>query len=186
MERSTIPNHFRTFVAWYRRLLLLTRAMRRAGVWLTPRVSMALVLVMSLELVWVVVMPGRSDRVMVPAAIGLSTQVGYFYRHPPPWPRGNCFRISSVPRWLGALLGPQKTQRWVCNMHAENFSSIVQRLNLRAVEIEPIDQRCCMITDSRIPREWLLEKPCALCFRGPEGEDLMRRHPEHFRTTLTP
>lgn len=132
MGPSSILHHFPTFVACYRRLLLLTRAMLRAGAWLTPRLAMALALVMSLKLVWVGVMPGPTDRVMVPAVITSQTDVGYFDRSPPPWPKGNCFGISVAPRWPGALLGLETTHLSVCNMHAENVSSIVKRLNLQA------------------------------------------------------
>jgi hypothetical protein len=149
-------------------------------------VAKALVLLMSLELVWVVVMPGPTDRIVVPAAIAFETTVGFVHQSPPPWPQGNCFDVSSKGHWLGPARGFQRMGGKVCNMHSENFSAIVQRLKLRAVEIQPIDQRCCMITDSRIPREWLLERPCATCFREPQGEDFVRRYPEQFRPSLSP
>jgi hypothetical protein len=186
MGVSAIRRHFPTFLAEYCRLLTLIRAICRAGVWLFPRVAMALVLVTSLELVWVVVMPGRTDRVTVPAVITMQTDVGFMHRAPPPWPRGNCFNISPSPRWLGALLGSRRTDRKVCNMHAENFSAIVGRLKLKAMEVEPVDERSCLITDRRIPREWLLQQPCPTCYHEPERRDLLRRYSEHFSAPLSP
>jgi hypothetical protein len=39
-----------------------------------------------------------------------------------------------------------------------------------------------LITDPRVPREWLLEVPCPTCYRGPERGALLRLYPEHFRT----
>jgi hypothetical protein len=186
MGPSATLKRFPTFVAWYRGLVRLTRAMARAGVWLTPRVATALVLLMSLELVWVAVMPGQTDRVMVPAAMTQQTTVGFFHQSPPPWPQGNCFNISSSPRWLGALLGSRRTDRKVCNMHVENFSAIVGRLKLKVVEIEPVDERSCLITDRRIPREWLLQQPCPTCYHEPDRRDLLRRYPEHFSAPPSP
>jgi hypothetical protein len=48
------------------------------------------------------------------------------------------------------------------------------------VEIQPLEGSCCMVTDSRIPRQWLLQKPCPMCFRDPVGTNLVRGHPESF------
>ena len=188
MTRSSIRRHFPTFAAWFRRLLLLIRAMCRVAVWLSPRVAMVLVLVMGCQLVWIVLIPGRTDRVMVPAMITRQTLVGFdsIRSKPPPRLRGNCFSVSPKARWSGPLVGSRSTLWQVCNMHAENFSEIVQRLNLQAVEIQLLDEGRCVITDPRISRDWLLEKPCPTCFREPVGEDLLMRYPERFRSPSRP
>ena len=65
-------------------------------------------------------------------------------------------------------------------MHAENFEGIVKRLGLWMVEVQPLGEDRCLITDPRIPREWLLDRPCPHCFRESEAEDLFRRYPERF------
>jgi hypothetical protein len=186
MGPATTLQDFPTFVAWYRRLVRITRAMAQAGVWLSPRVATTLVLVMCCELVWVVAMPEPPPRFTVPAVVQLQTLVLYFPKAPPPWPRGNCFILSSKGRWLGPVRGFGRMEGAVCNMHAENFSAIVGRLNLKAVEIQPVDERSWLITDRRIPREWLLQQPCPTCFREQERRDLLRRFSEHFSTPPSP
>jgi hypothetical protein len=70
-------------------------------------------------------------------------------------------------------------------MHAENFDVVVQQLSLRTVEIKPIDQGTCLITVSRIPREWLLERPCMQCLGKLRAEGLVKLYPEKFRTPHT-
>jgi hypothetical protein len=67
-------------------------------------------------------------------------------------------------------------------MHAENFSEIVKQLRLQTIEVEALDDGLCLVTDPRIPRDWLLEKPCHMCVREPEAEDLLMRYPERFGT----
>src|SRR5262245_8597874 len=126
MGPFALLRHFPAFAAWYCRSLRLIRAMRRIGVWHTPRVAMALVLVMSCELVWIVAIFEPTARFMVPAVIGQRTLVGFRHRTPPPWPRGNCFSVSSNARWLGPAPGTRRIGGQVCNMHVENFSEIVQ------------------------------------------------------------
>jgi hypothetical protein len=142
MASPTLPQFFPTFAAGYNRLLLLIRATRRIGVWLTPRVAMAAVLAMCGWLVWIIIMPGPTDRIVVPAAMSSSTQVGFLHSTPPPWPRGNCFDISSNPPWPAIMFGSQGAVWKVCNMNAENFSSIVRQLNLQEVEIQPLEGSC--------------------------------------------
>jgi hypothetical protein len=73
----------------------LIRAMRRTGVWLTPRVAVAAVLAMCGWLVWIIIMPAPTDRIVVPAAISKSAEVGFVHSSPPPWPKVNCFALSS-------------------------------------------------------------------------------------------
>jgi hypothetical protein len=195
MTRSAIPGHFPTFAAWFRKLLLLIRAlllliraMCRVGVWLSPRVALVLVLVMGCQLVWIVLTPGRTDRVMVLPTITRQTLVGFdsIRSKPPPRLRGNCFSVSPKARWGGSLVGSRSTPWQVCNMHAENFSEIVQRLKLQAVEVQLLDEGRCIITDPRISRDWLLEKPCPTCFRESACEDILMRYPERFRSPSRP
>jgi hypothetical protein len=118
---------------------------------------------------------------MVPAVRGRTTQVGFFYRTPPPWPRGNCFGVTTKARWLGPARGTGASEWNVANMHAENFSVIAARLSLRTVEIQPIGGGSCLITDPRVPREWLLEEPCRSCYRGPAREEIRKRYSQYFR-----
>jgi len=54
------------------------------------------------------------------------------------------------------------------------------------VEIQPLDDGGCLITDPRIPRGWLLERPCSQCVREPLGEELLARYPGRFRDPAKP
>jgi hypothetical protein len=184
MGSSSLLGHFPTFVAGSRGLLRLVRVTRRAGVWLSPRLAMALVLLLSFELAWIMAVPEPTGRFMVPAVLGVRTLVGFSHRTPPPWPRGNCFGMSVKTRWLGPIRGTPKVGGHVLNMHAENFSEVVKRLKLQSVEIQPVAEAACLITDPRIPREWLLEEPCRTCFGGPGSEGPLRHYPDHFRIPL--
>jgi hypothetical protein len=74
----------------------------------------------------------------------------------------------------------------VANMHAANFEEIVRRLELRTVEVQPLDGSSCLITDARIPRGWLREKPCRICFGGPVGGEILRQHAKHFGPPADP
>ena len=134
--------------------------------------------------------PGRADRVVVPASAKGKTEVGFDHEGPPPWPRGNCFRVPSMTAAEAKKAQEQKKPgpySWkVANMHAENFEAIVRRLGLRTVEVQQLDGSSCLITDERIPREWLREKPCRLCFRGSVGEELLREHAKHFGPPADP
>ena len=71
-------------------------------------------------------------------------------------------------------------------MHAQNFTGIVERLGLWVVEVQPLGEGRCLITDSRIPREWLLDRPCPTCCRHPEANDFLWRYPERFRPPAAP
>jgi hypothetical protein len=131
-------------------------------------------------------------RALVPATISEQTLVGY--NSIPPQPRGNCFSVSPTPLriewWIGLRDGGGgglRGGRWrVANMHAENFEGIVKRLGLRMVEVQPLGEGRCLITDSRIPRDWLLDRPCPHCFRKPVADDLLRRYPERFHPPAAP
>jgi hypothetical protein len=182
MGPIAVRRHFPTFAAGYCGLLRSIRVMCRVGVWLTPRVAMALVLVMSCELVWILAIPESTAGLKVPALVRGQTLLGFMHRTPPPWPRGNCFSVSSVARWLGPARGTRRIGGRVGNMHAENFSEIVKQLRLQTIEVEALDDGRCLVTDPRIPRNWLLEKPCPICLREPEAEDLLMRYPERFGT----
>jgi hypothetical protein len=130
-----------------------------------------------------------TDRVMVPATIRMQTIV--FTYSDPPQSRGDCFDVSPTPPERGGW-GRPRDPLWgdplwkVCNMHAQNFAGIVERLGLRTVEVQPLGEGRCLITDPRIPRDWLLDRPCPTCFREPEAEDLLRRYPERFHPPAAP
>jgi hypothetical protein len=184
MRTSAISRYFPTFATWSRRPLLPIRAMCRVGGRLFPRVAMVLALVMGCELVWIGLMAALTGRVRVAATIREQTLV--LFNSEPPQPRGNCFSVSPTVLWGGLWVGPRPRLWKVCNMHAENFSAIVQRLQLWKVEVQPLDEGRCLITDPRIPRDWLLDWPCPTCFRDPEAEDLLMRYPERFRPPAGP
>ena len=186
MGPSTIERHLPTFVACYRGVLVLIRVICRAGTRLFPRAVMVIVLVMTCDLAWIVFRPEHAGRVLVLTAIRGQTEVGFVNRGPAPWPRGNCFTVAPSVRWGWRLRGTRNPDWRVCNMHAENFSEIVKRLGLQTVEVLPFNESYCLITDQRIPREWLLEKPCSQCVREPVGEELLARYPGRFRDPTKP
>jgi hypothetical protein len=186
MSPFAIERHFPTFVICYRWVLALIRLICRVGIRLLPRVAVVVVMIMTCVLAWIVVAPDDAGRVRVPATIEQQTLVGFSHRGPAPWPRGNCFTIAPRARWTWPP-GARRNPGWrVCNMHAENFSEVVKRLGLQTVEVLPLEGSCSLITDQRIPREWLLEKPCSHCFRGPVGEELRARYPDRFRAPAKP
>ena len=147
MTRSSIRRHFRTFAASFRRLLLLIGVMCRVAVWLSPRVAMVLVLVMGCQLVWIVLIPGpHSDR-SHGARPSRDKHWSASTRSDPSHHHG-CGATASVSRrarWIaGRSSDPGSTLGEVCNMHAQNFSEIVRRLKLQAVEIQLLDEgRLC-------------------------------------------
>jgi hypothetical protein len=66
-------------------------------------------------------------------------------------------------------------------MHAENFKEAVKKFQLETVEILPVgDTRCAVIVDERIPKEWLLEKPCPLCTPESLRRELEKNHAGRF------
>jgi hypothetical protein len=159
-------------------------AMSRGGAWLVPRITMALLLVMCCEMVWILALREPTGRFIVSAANTGQTLVRFFYKTPPPWPRGNCFEVSSKPRWVGPVGGFQTTSWRVCNMHAENFSAVVPRLKPQEVQIQRVDGGRCLIIDPRIPREYLLNEPSPACTQVPESQAFLRQYPEHFSKPL--
>jgi hypothetical protein len=99
-------------------------------------------------------------RLFVPAVVGMRTAVGHSHETPPPWPRGNCFKLST-----GARGRPDPTRGLhVINMHAENFEEVVKRLGLTSVEVEHVGGQF-FVVDPRIARRWLREGPCSTCSR---------------------
>jgi hypothetical protein len=186
MSPSAIERHLPMFVSCYRRLLVFINVIWRVGIRHFPRVAMVIVLMMTCDLAWIVVRSEHSGRVLVPATITQQTQVGFFHRGPAPWPRGNCFTMAPKVRWGWQLRGTRSPDWRVCNVHAENFSEIVKRLGLQTVEVLPFKESYYLITDQRIPREWLLERPCPQCVSEPVGEELLTRYPGRFRDPSKP
>jgi hypothetical protein len=131
-------------------------------------------------------------RALVPARICARTIV--FSYSNPPQPRGDCFSVAPTPLrsewWVGLRdgwgLGLRSWLWRVANMHAQNFTGIVERLGLRMVEVQPLGEGRCLITDPRIPRDWLLDRPCTTCFSKLEAQDLVKRYPERFRPPAAP
>ena len=105
----------------------------------------------------------------------MQTEVMYQHDGPPPWPKGNCFALSENPQ------SPDVPHFQVANMHAENFGRLVRDLGLETIEIRRIGDRHCLITDSRVPREWFLDRPCETCTPAAIRRELTEKHSDRFR-----
>jgi hypothetical protein len=116
-----------------------------------------------------------SGRMTLPARSAESTQVGYRHDGPPPWPKGNCFWLTSDPA------DPEAPRFHVGNMHAENFERVVRDLGLETVEVMRVGEGHCLIVDPRIPREWLRDAPCQVCTPAAFGQQLLEGHAGRFR-----
>ena len=114
--------------------------------------------------------PKPAETLMVPVAVVGETRVRYFHETRPPWSVGNCFRLAQES---GKPLA-------VANMHAENFKAMVEKLNLKSIQILPIEDSHCLIVDARIPKEWLLDKPCSICTRESLRQELDEKHADKF------
>jgi hypothetical protein len=110
--------------------------------------------------------PENDETLTVPVVVAEQTLVGFSHTGPPPWPRGNC--LSLMPRK-------------VANMHAENFKEAVKKFQLETVKILPIGDGHCVIVDERIPKQWLLEKPCRLCTPESLRRELEKSHADRFQ-----
>jgi hypothetical protein len=65
-------------------------------------------------------------------------------------------------------------------MHAENFQEAVKKFQLETVEIVRVGDTHCVIVDERIPKQWLLEKPCSLCTPESLRRELEKSHTARF------
>jgi hypothetical protein len=65
-------------------------------------------------------------------------------------------------------------------MHAENFQEAVKQFRLETVEILPVGNRNCVIVDERIPKQWLLKKPCSHCTPESLRQELEQSHADRF------
>ena len=119
----------------------------------------------------------RPQTLILEARVWFVTRVDFTDRQlgPPPWPKGNCFDLSTDRRRLDA------PAYRVVNIHAENFARVVETLQLDTVEVMLLDGKLCLVTDARIPREWLLEAPCRGCMPTDFCERLREAHPDRFR-----
>lgn len=136
------------------------------------------------------------------ATIGQQQTAAYFHEGPPPWPNGNGFWVK--PRWMilrergsswvrqrwplaehlpgmDKLMSPAYSEGWgVANMHAENFNAFRQQQGIDWVKVEKLSEGVCVVTDARVPREWLLTYPGG--YLDPAGLRLRLERPEHFHT----
>ena len=117
-------------------------------------------------------------RLEVPARPQMVTAIAFNRDPSPPWRTGNCFDLSPVPlsRRKERNLAPGYH---VANMHSENFKEIVRRLRLKRVLVE-FDGESFLVVDSRIPRDWLRERPCLHCISAPMADALLTEHPDRF------
>jgi hypothetical protein len=124
-------------------------------------------------------MPSLSlEPVMVPITNTISTHIGFLRSSPPPWKDGNFLSFD----FLKPQAAGQEEERasWsVVNINSENFSEITRQLRIDSVKVlvlhtrkNPIttqgpgpkytaleDAGYALITDPRIPPEWLLSEP---------------------------
>ena len=143
-------------------------------------------------------LPFSLERVMVPVTNSQTTGILFRRTSPPPWRDGNYltfyFRKPAVPGQ------PEEWASWkVANIHTENFGEITHRLGLKAVEVSVLhtakssirirpahgperaaiqDECYAVITDIRIPREWLRTVPGA---DRATATDLHAAYPRSFR-----
>ncbi len=91
--------------------------------------------------------------------------------------------------------------RWrVFNIHAENLYEITKRLGLKSVEAEVVHRRLvrqtvttghgpetvqmvdegdCIVTDARIPKDWLRTTPC-VCYSKADWRQYLATYPDKF------
>jgi hypothetical protein len=118
-------------------------------------------------------------RLRIPTRVGSVTLLSNSHTTPPPWPEGNCFKLIPPLRRARELL--EYSERWhVINMHHENFEVLVKQLGLTTIEVEYYGG-CCLVTDPRIPRSWLREKPCPGCTSAAVRTAVLSRHADKFR-----
>ena len=92
----------------------------------------------------------------------------------------------------------------VFNIHAENFHEITKRLGLTSLEaevvhkklvrqtvitghgpatVQTVDEGDCIITDARIPKEWLRSGPC-VCYSKTDWKEYLASYPDQFNAVL--
>lgn len=70
---------------------------------------------------------------------------------------GNCFSLVVEEE-------SEHAERKVVNMHAENFERLIDTGVLEwPVEVTPIDERYCAVTDPRVPEAWKMDHVCTIC-----------------------
>jgi hypothetical protein len=127
--------------------------------------------------------PPKPETLRLPAVVAFQTSVGYFDRTPPPWRRGNCFSLA--PATVREPRDPRSLLR-VANMTAENFKRVVADKGIESVQVLRVSPGLCLITDPRIPRDWLREAPCVTCFGEQPAAELVRRYPDQFKPQSGP
>ena len=148
-------------------------------------------------------MPSLSlEPVVVPVTNTWTTDMGFLRRSPPPWKEGNFLSF----RFLKPQASGQEEEwaSWgVVNIDSENFSEITRQQRIDAVEVLVLhtkktpttiqgpdrpkytafdDAGYALLTDPRIPREWLLSEPSRLCDYK-IGRQLKAAYPKNFRAS---
>ncbi len=128
---------------------------------------------------------------------GSVTAMNFYRTTSPPWEKGNTRAIRVVlPAVKG---GVEEHANWrIVNIHAENLTEITRRLGIDLIEVQILHRRqaaeiqetgrlarkiiadngYALITDRRIPNEWLLVEP--RCKRE-IGRQLQEQYPDAFR-----
>jgi len=119
-----------------------------------------------------------------------------------PWSLGICLTFELAPAQLeGRPAEIADIAHWrVFNIHAENFSEIAKRLGLKSVQaeiihkglrrqttvlnpgqetVQMVDEADCIITDPRIPKEWLRSAPCT-CYSKADWRHYLATYPDKF------
>jgi hypothetical protein len=83
---------------------------------------------------------------------GFETCVGYSGSFPRL--RGNCFDLRTADKQYFKIL----------NFHAENLEYALQHgLIDWPIKIRPMEHRCAVIHDCRIPHDWYMQEFCTIC-----------------------
>lgn len=95
-----------------------------------------------------------------------STLIGFNYKTPPPWPRGNHVSVDGHA---------------IANMHTENLGHLRKHLALKTVMVRSYGDTSVLIDDERIGREWLLYNP--QCFDFGKRVAMYRQYRKYFAPT---
>lgn len=137
---------------------------------------------------------GRISFLKTPSSM---TAMAFHRTTSPPWESGNSWEFRVIHPALAGSLEEHAAWR-VVNLHAENLTEIARRLGIDEIEVQILHRRqpaeyqetgrparriiadngYALITDRRIPREWLVVEPKC---EHEIGRQLRAQLPEAFR-----